>query len=309
MKNMDTKEIQIIPLKYDFMFKRVFSLNLELLKEFLICVLDLDVEAKDANIILENVELTKSVKREYQKTVDILVRLNNPMIPSDISIDVEVNSSRYEDIKYRNVLYLQKIMTSYIESSSNLKDMTKYSFYQLNLNVHKFKDNTGEKKFYLKEDTTNELLIDNFKIVHKSLDYYSKLYYNKEENLSKDVIWLAFINAKDFKEMKEMAFQIMTKKKAEKFLNDVKDASRDKLILSEWESEKMAELVKNESLKNATREGEEKGFEQGIEQGIEQEKKDTIKNMLKNNIDIETISKITGKTLEEIKKIAESFND
>lgn len=147
MKNMDTKEIQIIPLKYDFMFKRVFSLNLELLKEFLICVLDLDIEAKDANIILENVELTKSVKREYQKTVDILVRLNNPIIPSDISIDVEVNSSRYEDIKYRNVLYLQKIMTSYIESSSNLKDMTKYSFYQLNLNVHKFKDNTGEKSF------------------------------------------------------------------------------------------------------------------------------------------------------------------
>lgn len=147
MKNMDTKEIQIIPLKYDFMFKRVFSLNLELLKEFLICVLDLEVDAKDANIILENVELTKSVKREYQKTVDILVRLNNPIIPSDISIDVEVNSSRYEDIKYRNVLYLQKIMTSYIESSSNLKDMTKYSFYQLNLNVHKFKDNTGEKSF------------------------------------------------------------------------------------------------------------------------------------------------------------------
>ena len=144
MKNMDTKEIQIIPLKYDFMFKRVFSLNLELLKEFLICVLDLDIEAKDANIILE---LTKSVKREYKKTVDILVRLNNPIIPSDISIDVEVNSSRYEDIKYRNVLYLQKIMTSYIESSSNLKDMTKYSFYQLNLNVHKFKDNTGEKSF------------------------------------------------------------------------------------------------------------------------------------------------------------------
>ena len=309
MKNTDTKEIKIIPLKYDFMFKRVFSLNLELLKEFLICVLDLDVEAKDANIILENVELTKSVKREYQKTVDILVRLNNPIIPSDISIDVEVNSSRYEDIKYRNVLYLQKIMTSYIESSSNLKDMTKYSFYQLNLNVHKFKDNTGEKKFYLKEDTTNELLIDNFKIVHKSLDYYSKLYYNKEENLSKDVIWLAFINAKNFKEMKEMAFQIMTKKKAEKFLNDVKDASRDKLILSEWESEKMAELVKTESLKNATREGEEKGFEQGIEQGIEQEKKDTIKNMLKNNIDIGTISKITGKTPEEIKKIAESLKD
>lgn len=33
------------------MFKRVFSLNLDLLKEFLICVLDLDIDPEEANII------------------------------------------------------------------------------------------------------------------------------------------------------------------------------------------------------------------------------------------------------------------
>ena len=69
----------------------------------------------------------------------------------------------------------------------------------------------------------------------------------------------------------------------------------------------MAELVKYESLKYARSEGRaegleegiEIGFEQGIEKGIEQ----TIRSMMKQNIDLETISKVTNKSLDELKEI------
>ena len=49
--------------------------------------------------------------------------------------------------------------------------------------------------------------------------------------------------------------------------------------------------------------GMQQGIQQGMQQGIHQEKIAIAKNMKKQNIDIETICKITGLTIEEIKNI------
>jgi predicted transposase/invertase (TIGR01784 family) len=297
----------LIPLTYDFMFKRVFTQNPNLLKELLISILQLELNPDTSEIIIENTELPKSTKKEYRKTVDILVTINNTKI-----IDVELNSSSFNEIKYRNTLYIEKVATNKIESGINYQDMSNYYFYQLNLNIHKFKDNTGEKMFTMKDDKTNEQLLDNLKIIYKSLDYYTKLYYTNNRNVSKDVIWLALINTKTFDELEEMSKLVMREKDRNKFLKDVKNASQDKLILSEWEADKMAELVKEETIKYAKLEGIEKGIEQGIEQGIEkgieQGTKDMIRNLLKANIPIEDIARATGKSIKELKEISQTNN-
>ena len=298
----DRKSIPLVPLTLDFMFKRIFTRNPDLLKQFLICVLNLDLDPKDSSILIENTELPKTLRREYRKTVDILVVLNGTK-----TIDVELNSSTFNEIKYRNALYIEKIMTTSLEQGTSKEDMTKYYYYQLNLNIHKFKEDIGEKSFFLKEDKTNELLIDNLKIVHKSLDYYTKLYYNKVGKSNQDVVWLAMINAKNFQEIEEMASLVMNEQEKEKFINDVTEASRDKLILSEWETEKMAELVKRESVKYAKLEGVEQGIEQGIErgieQGIEQKTVAVVQEMLKKKMPYQDICDITGKNLTQIKEI------
>lgn len=49
-----------------------------------------------------------------------------------------------------------------------------------------------------------------------------------------------------------------------------------------------------------------KGLSQGISQGIKKNQKEIVKNMLAENIDINTISKVTKLSIEEIKKIANS---
>lgn len=293
---MNEKELILIPLTKDFMFKRVFSLNLNIFKKFLISVLRLDINPKDVNIILENVELTKSVRKEYRKTVDILVTLSNPKHDNNISIDVEVNSSRFDDIKFRNVLYHEKISTTYVEEGSNLKNLSNYFFFQLNLNVHKFKDNVGEKIFSYREVITNEELTPNLKIIHKSLDYYYELYYTSGKNVSEDVIWLSLLSAKTFEELNEMSGLIMSKKEKENFVRSAKEASRDKLILSEWESDKLADMVEHITIENAKKEEKE------------QNTNEIIKSMLKKNISIEDVSEITGKTIDEIKNIENELN-
>lgn len=93
----------------------------------------------------------------------------------------------------------------------------------------------------------------------------------------------------------------MDKKNSDKFVNDCKEASKDKLILSEWEADKMATLVKETDLELAKKDGFDDGFDNGV---IE-----TIKSMLKENLEYSFISKITNKSLEEIKKIEETMKD
>ena len=59
--------------------------------------------------------------------------------------------------------------------------------------------------------------------------------------------------------------------------------------------EEEREIIHNTELEEAK--------EQGIEQGIEQRNIEIAKNLIKENINIELISKTTGLSIEEVKKI------
>lgn len=273
------------------MFKRIFTMNPEILKRFLISVLKLEINPDTATIKIESNELVKAKNKEYHKTVDILVKINN-----NLRIDIEVNTERYDSVKFRNALYLEKIATDTIESGDTNISMPKYYFYQLNLNSNNSDKNLGEN-YMLLEEESHKPLLENFKIVCKSLDYYKELYYNDGNKVTNDVIWLALLSAEDFKELKEMLNLVMDNKNSNKFIRDCKIASQDKLILSEWEADKMANLVKETSIELA----EKNGFNDGILK--------TIKSMLREKMDYSMISKITNKSIEEIKKIEKSLED
>ena len=88
----------------------------------------------------------------------------------------------------------------------------------------------------------------------------------------------------------------MSKKEKENFVRNAKEASRDKLILSEWESDKLADMVEHITIENAKKEVKE------------QNTNEIIKSMLKKNISIEDVSEITGKTIDEIKNIENELN-
>ena len=112
-------------------------------------------------------------------------------------------------------------------------------------------------------------------------------------------IWLSALTAKTFTELNEMLSRILNDKDRSRLVREAIRMSKSNFVLSEWESEKMEELVREES----RRIDHEDGFNEGIEQGIEQKTIDVIKSMLSNNLDLEIISNVTGKTKEEIEKI------
>ena len=227
MKNEKIKEnIELIPLTRDFMFKHIFTNNPNILKKFLISVLKLNINPELASIVVESNELVKSRNKEYHKTVDIYACINN-----NLRIDIEVNTEKFSAIKARNALYLNKIAIDTTNSGFTYQDISKIYFYQLNLNVHKLDKNLDEE-YLLMSSENHQLLLDNYKIVCKSLDYYKELYYNQGKKANKDVIWLSILKARDLSELEEMASLVMDKDEKEKFVSDCNNASKDTKWLS-----------------------------------------------------------------------------
>ena len=307
------QEEKFIPLTRDFMFKRIFTNNPEILKKFLISVLKLDINPNLATITILNNELTKAREKEYHKTVDIYARINN-----NLRIDIEVNSEKFDAVKVRNTFYLNKITVDTTDVGVNYKDFSKIYFYQLNLNIQK-SDKDLEEEYEILSTKTHKRLLDNYKIVCKSLDYYNELYYNQDNKLREDIIWLSLLNANSLDELKEIASLVMNDKEKEKFVSDCEDACKDVKWLSEWKSDFWADVVRHNVLEDAKNEGLKEGFEHGIEQGIEQGTKqgfehgieqnkiEMVKGMIKEKIPLKTIEKIANVSLEEIKKIEESL--
>ena len=107
----------------------------------------------------------------------------------------------------------------------------------------------------------------------------------------------------------------MKDKDSKKFVNDCIEASQDEVILSEWEADKMAKLVKDKTLEDAYNEGEEdgynsgkaEGYSSGKEDGYNSSKEETIKSMLEEGMSYELISKVTQKDIQDIKRIEQSM--
>ena len=285
------------------MFKHIFTNNPDILKKFLIDVLKLDINPNLATIIIENNELTKSREKEYQKNVDIYVSINN-----NLRIDIEVNSEKFSSIKARNVLYLNKIAIDTTESGFTYQKMNKQYFYQLNLNAHK-SDKYLDEEYLLVSTNKHQILLDNYKIICKSLDYYKELYYNQGKNSSKDVIWLSLLGANNFNELEEMASLVMDENEKNKFVSECKDSSKNTKWLSEWGTEYFAEMVKQNVIEDAKEEGLKEGLKEGLEKGINQKQTEMIKSFLKQNVSIEIIAKAANISVKDVKKIEKSMQN
>ena len=237
MKNL--KDIEMIPLYSDYMFKKVFMENPKILMNMLISVLKLDIKPELSTIRFMNTELTKSRRKEYKKTVDILVSINDTRV-----VDVEINTEKYSLIRERNTFYIEKIISMGVEESTEYKDMSHYYFYQLNLNIGGTENNFKDKYFSFRDEYTNEVLTPNIKIIYKSLDYYKKIYYNKHDNVNEDVLWMLLIQSKDFDELITYAKKLIKDEDYNKFIKSVRDGSMDGFSIANWESDKMEALVR-----------------------------------------------------------------
>ena len=61
--------------------------------------------------------------------------------------------------------------------------------------------------------------------------------------------------------------------------------------------------------KKGIKQGKKEGIQEGLQKGAEESKKEVVINMLNEGMNYDIISKITGKTVEEIKEIEETITE
>ena len=123
------QELKLIPITYDFAFKRLFRGNLDILRDFLKVVINLDI-TEDCKIRLMDGELPKENKNEKQEIIDIYVVLDGK-----IYVDIEMNRSKFEIVLERNIKYKNKLSSMMPKAGEDIKIMKQKQLYQLNLNV------------------------------------------------------------------------------------------------------------------------------------------------------------------------------
>lgn len=289
LKILDS-EIEMIPVTFDPVFKKVFGNNLGLLKRFLneVLVLDLDIDVMELQIL--NNELPKEDMKEYQKKIDVYVCING-----NFYVDIEINRSNFNRVKMRNYLYNSKLYSVLLNSGKMVSDLDSKYFCQLNLNTMDKDIDHGEEIIVPYSLTTKSVYIDQDKIVLKYLEYYKKLYYTDKKKLDEAGMWLAGLGATTFVELFEIFSEILDVDVLNNFIKDVIDMNEEYFNIHEWQKEKMEELVRYNYYKD------------GIDEGKLEGMANIIKEMLKDNVDVKLISKYTDKSIEEIKKIEESM--
>ena len=288
-KKLD-QELKLIPITYDFAFKKMFRGNLDILRDFLKVVIPLDI-TDDCRIKLMDGELPKENKNEKKKIVDIYVILDGK-----IYVDIEVNRSKFENVLERNIKYKNKLSSMIPKTGEDVKVLKEKSLYQLNLNA------------YPKEEITDDIVVlyglkskkiysSNEYMIIKGLEKHRELYYSGIKE--KDVIWLTALTSKNFSELYKIISQVLPEEKLKRFMEGAVGMSKDEFVLHEWNKELFDDLVKYNEIEDAKKEGKSLG----ITEGIKKRNIEIAKNMLNMKMSIEDISKATGLTIAEIQRL------
>ena len=300
------KEVKMIPLTIDIMLKNILESNDNICKEFLINVLDLGISPDDCKIIHHNKELPLDNYKEYKKTVDFNIEINN-----SIFINMEMNRTNFNNVKNRNFLYHSKKTSTILKRGKKLKSINDYKVIQLNLNAHDKSSNIGEDIIVPYSIKTNSIYIKENKIYIRYLDYYRTLYYNEDIKKTNSDYWLAILTSENFTELNDIASKFLDTGKREKLVRDVLKFSMDEFILEECERIALDKIVEMDTKENARKEGlaegRAEGRAKGRAEGREENTINIIKIMLKKSFSYKDISEISGKSINEIKEIEKSI--
>ena len=282
---------EIKQLEYDTIFKATFIRRQEVLIKMIRDVFEIEDDINNPLFIV-GYELVPHSKRGKSYKSDILIKLSD-----DSYISIEMNKRIGNDILSRNIIQMSRIYAQINRSGDKDNIISKRTVMGLNINT--FKTFTGKpvEKISLCETETGMIVSNLLSFCNIDVALCRKLVYNLGiEKVSKAIRWGAIITSKSIKEISNvLGDDILSMEEKEKFLNTIKEVNDDERVLEDWMWEEHYRLKEIDERNTALQEGRE--------EGIEDNKKEVIINMLKEKSDYEFISKITGKTIDEIKEI------
>ena len=274
--------------KNDRAFKEVFLKpdNSDLLKALLEFILKIKIDKLE----IKKTELLSGNVNIKDKRVDAIVHTGNK------KIEIEINSQNKDYLHTRSTAYICNIYQSNASVGDTYNEDT--DIIQVNLTWGLGKNNE-EMKIYKIMNEKGELYVKNFIIYEINMDYYDKIWYSKNEEEIKKNQYMIMLDL-DKKELKNMPKD----KIVDKYITNVTIVNDDPEFQKYMSEEEDKRKIQNSLLSEAKEEGISQGISQGYTSGINDGIKQTAKNLLSMNMPIEDISKATGLSIEEIKKIS-----
>ena len=304
-----SKDLKFPLMCYDVIFKSVFLNNENILAKMISDITNIDYKILENNITLEANELPISKKNEKAKRCDFVVRLDK-----DYILNLELNRQSHTGLIVRNLSYVFNLFSTHTkvgdEYNENLVVM------QININCFDNQNGKALSRYHIKEDYDDDIYSNNLVLYTLNVVNCKELYYNySNKKVPKYIRWGALIYCDNISKIPIITKGIMTYEERNIIMDKLNKLQNDKEIMTELEALEWEEWERNtiysDGIKKGIEEGIKQGIKQGIEQGIEQGTKEKtieiIKSMLKKELDINLISEITNRSIEEINKIKESL--
>ena len=288
------KEKLKMTLASDVLFKKVFFSEGSALLKMLQDILDI---REDSGITIIGYETRPNNIFGKSFRGDLLVTLSDRTY-----VSIEMNNSNPKNSLSRNMIHLFRIHSDMLVKGMPDSELEKYRLYQLNFDNFRNPSREAIEKYAFCSLTTGKVRNLIYTFCDVDLEKCRKLVYNVTvREVSKDIRWGAIMTSNDIEEISKLLGEdMLSMEEKDKFLNTVRELNEDEKVVKDWMWEENDKLRYYNDL--------EASKEQGIEQGIEDKSKEVVINMLNKNMDYETISEISGKTIEEIKEIENDIN-
>ena len=263
--------------KYESVFMYSAVKNQRVIKKIIEQILN----KKYNEFIILNPNLIKDNIHNIGQKLDLLIKAD------DEYINVELNSRYNKYIKERNLLYVFKLC---LDKSEKDKQTLKGCVRQININFGR--KSKGIEDIAVVNLSDNKKLTTKIEIKNLNVDFYIKKYYNNYK-LTKEEELYAMLGL-ELEELKKLGERNDIVKE---FKESVEEANKDELVVKWFTPEQEREMRENYIKSEAEEKGMKKGIKKGKLEGILQ----TAKNMLEANMNIETVSKLTGLSVKKIK--------
>ena len=263
--------------KYDTVFKTIMcdEDNKHMMKEFLERLLGKNIEEVK---FLRN-ELPVNNALEKGKTIDVLVKIDNEYI------HIELNSQYKDYLHTRNFIYFSTVFIRKTKKGEKYDTTSKYIHIDLTYGM-RFEKEDYNKYYIMAND--GKKYIKNMEIIEYNMDKIKEYWYTKEEEKIEKYKHLIMLDLNK-EELKSIS-------KGDKFMEEyerkINRLNEDETFQSAMTKEEDQRLILNTEKDISKKEG--------IEQGSNKTKQEVVLNMLKKNIDIETISDVTGLSYSDI---------
>ena len=272
--------------KNDYVFKRLFGSvgNETITKNLLSCILQQNITdvQLDCNPILE-----KNLLDDKVGILDIKAKIDNTT-----NVDIEMQVTDHKNIEKRILFYLSKMYTKTIKKSQDYSSLEKcIAILITNYNIDIIKNIPKYiTKWNIREEEYQKIVLTDVMEIYiielnKFKDYKEKSNHNSLNS------WIEFIESPEVVDMSNKEIQ-----KAKKVLEEISQDEHEQYLAELREKY----IMDQKAIEDA---GYDKGLKTGIYQGISQEKLQIAKKMLNEKIDLDTISRITGLSIQELKNL------